>query len=230
MKLEGVVVCVGYADFLAHTLPDNRSHFDRLVVVTAPHDRETRKVCEYWHVHCITTAAMTPQPGEFCKGKGINTGLRALRRADWLIHLDADIVLPPKTRLLLEQSKLDPTRIYGCDRMNVPSYLEWQRFRALPFVQYEDEIWVHHGPFPTGARVVNPSFPGYSPIGFFQMWNVASGVLDYPEGHTDAAREDVLHAKRWPREKRELLPEIIVYHLESEPAPKGANWSGRTTA
>ena len=229
MRIEGVIVCVGYADFLAHTLPDNRGLFDKLVVVTTPFDRETQKVCEYWHVQVVMEHDLVPEVDEFHKGAGINAGLEQLERTDWLIHLDADVVLPPKTRLVLEQARLDPAKVYGCDRMNVLGFEAWQRFRALPVVQYEDDIWVHHGPFPTATRLANSSFPGYAPLGFFQMWNAASGVLEYPQGHTDAAREDILFAKKWPRDKRELLPELIVYHLESEPAPKGANWRGRTT-
>ena len=34
MYLEGIIVCVNYSDFLAHTLPYNKTHFDNLIVVT----------------------------------------------------------------------------------------------------------------------------------------------------------------------------------------------------
>lgn len=48
--------------------------------------------------------------------------------------------------------------------------------------------------------------------------------------HTEADRTDVLFAAQWPRAKRALLPEVAVYHLESEPADQGTNWGGRRTA
>ncbi len=51
----------------------------------------------------------------------------------------------------------------------------------------------------------------------------------YPTHHGDAARTDVQFALQWDRRYRQLLPEVIVLHLESERAAQGANWKGRTT-
>ncbi len=46
----------------------------------------------------------------------------------WVVHLDADIWLPPQTRLLLQNANLDPSMIYGIDRFCVKGYAEWDRF------------------------------------------------------------------------------------------------------
>ena len=48
-------------------------------------------------------------------------------------------------------------------------------------------------------------------------------------GHSDAARTDVQYSLLWDRDRRALVPELVVFHLESESAPTGANWCGRTT-
>lgn len=101
---------------------------------------------------------------------------------------------------------------------------------AAPGLQQENQVFCHTRHFEIGVRVIPQCFQGYVPIGFFQMWNPSvSGIHTYPEQHTSAARGDVAFAIQWPRAKRALIPEIICYHLESEQAPMGTNWNGRTT-
>lgn len=230
MYLESVITCVDYGDFLAHTLPHNRVLFDRTVVVTAPEDKETRRVCEYWHVECIPTDVFDTRWGNFCKGSGVNVGLAVLNKRDWVLHLDADIMLPPLTRKMLEQAELDPTFLYGCDRYVIKGD-KWHSFMSLPHLQHENHTWVHANAFPLGTRLCPYEKGwGYIPIGFFQLWSPSgSGISRYPEGHTTAAREDTQFAMQWPRGKRALLPEIIAYHLESDDSVKGNNWNGRIT-
>jgi hypothetical protein len=229
VKIEGVIACVNYGDFLAQTLPMNRHHFDRLVVVTQPEDRLTQKVCEHWHVECVHTDVFRAHWKEFHKGKGINVGLSRLSCEDWLVHMDADIALPPLTREILERAQLDESMIYGIDRFMVANFHAWEKWKCRPVLQHEDHIWVHPNSFPLGVRVCPQMYGGYVPIGFFQLWNGRYGITRYPEHHSTAARTDVQHAVKWPRHKRALIPEIIGYHLESEPAPMGSNWNGRQT-
>jgi hypothetical protein len=57
-KLEAVIVCDQYSDFLRCTLPHNKTLFDRIVVVTSPEDRATQKICEFYHVECVKTDAL----------------------------------------------------------------------------------------------------------------------------------------------------------------------------
>ena len=227
MKFEAIVTCVGYADFLAQTLPHNRVLFDRIVVVTAPEDHETQKICEFWHVQCVQSDRFGAHWARFEKGKGINDGLSALDKTDWLVHMDADILLPPLFRKIFMAMDLDPTYIYGIDRMMCASYGDWQKFIAAPRLQQENETWMHLDAFPVGVRVMHAH--QWAPIGFTQIWNAGSGVLAYPENHGTAARTDMQFAEQWPRNRRGFIPEIVAYHLESEPAPMGANWNGRAT-
>src|ERR1700758_5305210 len=105
LHLQCVSVCVNYDDFLAETLPQNRRHFDRMVVVTAPEDLATQRVCEYWDVDVVLTDAFQSRWGEFHKAKGINAGLKVLDlRLGWILHLDADIALPPRSRVMLDNA------------------------------------------------------------------------------------------------------------------------------
>jgi hypothetical protein len=232
MKLEAVITCVNHADFLAHTLPHNKPHFDKLIVVTAPEDRQTQKVCDYWGVKYHATDAFNSRWGDFKKGCGINEGLNLLDRTDWLLHLDADIVLPPNTRYVLERADLEPLMVYGVDRVMCPNWEAWQKFISAPEPHTEGNgffINTVHSGFPLGTRLSFDHEGGYIPVGYFQLWNVASRVTKYVEGHSDAGREDAVFPIQWPRRRRALIPEITAYHLESEPAEMAVNWKKRVT-
>jgi hypothetical protein len=120
--IEGVTVCVDYPDFLEHTLFANLHHFDHFVVVTAPHDRVTQRLCQEHSVHCVITDVMYEYKERFNKAMAINLGLAHLRGGGWFCHLDADIVLPDRFRLMLEKAGLEKHCIYGADRVNVHNY------------------------------------------------------------------------------------------------------------
>lgn len=232
MKIECVTVCVNFSDVLAHTLPLNKRHFDAMVVVTDTRDEATWRLCRHHHVRCVPTDAFYVHDQAFNKGMGINAGLAALRRDAWLVHLDADIVLPPRTRELLETSvHPDEDCIHGIDRMMCPDFEGWMRHVTDPVTQHADGIFIVPEPFGLGARVAKLDGEGYVPIGFFQMWHAgASGIADYPDHHGTAGRADMLHALRWPRRQRVLIPELIGIHLEGPIAPGVKNWRGRRMA
>ena len=231
MKIEAVTVCVNYSDFLAHTLPHTKQHFDRIVIVTDTKDEATRRVCEFYNVMCVQTDVFYENGNKINKGRGINEGLKHLDMDGWVVHLDADIYLPPLTRSILEKIELDKETIYGIDRMMCPSYEAWMKFMDNPKPLHEGWIYVHTGAFPIGVRIAEYKGNGYEPIGFFQLWNPkASGVLEYPNEHGEVDRSDVMFAKKFRRSKRQLLPEIISIHIDSEELPAmGKNWAGRKT-
>ena len=232
VKIEAVTTSVQTSDFLAHTLPLNLIHFDRLIVVTAPWDTATRKVCETHRIEYVETNKFMEHHGEFRKGFGINEGLAKLDKDAWIVHLDSDIILPAHFRTAVKTADLDPTMIYGIDRAEFKSYADWQRFHAEPEPQVQGNgvlIHTNNTGRALGTRVQFPNKGGWIPIGFFQMWHADSKVMKYPEGHTSAGREDSMFAAQWPRRKRGMLSEVIGYHLESEDAPMAVNWNGIKT-
>ena len=97
MRIEAVIVCVGYGDFLAATLPENLPLLDDLVVVTSPDDEETRAVCRKHSVHHVLSEDHR-RDGPFNKARMIQRGFDQIGAQDWILHLDADIVLPRKFR------------------------------------------------------------------------------------------------------------------------------------
>lgn len=238
MRIEAVCVSVGYADFLAQTLPLNLHLFDHFVVVTTPRDHETREICRRYGVNCLLTDEFYRNGDKFNKARGINKGLDQLSHRDWIVHLDADIVLPQGFQKAVQEADPDPQVLYGVDRAMVRSWWDWQKLKASGYLAHGQHDFHCRVNFPKGYEVgprwANSEY-GYCPIGFFQMWNSKSDIYKgihlkhYPTTSNDAARGDVQFAIRWDRRNRQLLPEVIAVHLESEPAPLGANWAGRTT-
>ncbi len=232
MKIETVIVSVDYGDFLRETLPQNLPHFDNLVVVSSPTDKLTQQVCRKWNVKCLLTEIHTKDPeSDFNKSRAINHGLNHLTRKDWLLHLDADIVLPPTFKRLLENAELQPDCVYGIDRVNCPSYADWKKYQK-DFHYNTDVSWFCYPPmgWELGARLVHGDYGGYLPIGFFQLWH-SDQRIRYPITLQGTAEHtDVLHSAEWSRPKRVLLPEVIGIHLASEGSKMGANWEGRTTS
>lgn len=228
MKLECVIVCKDYSDFLSHTLPENIQHVDRMVVVTHPDDKNTQILCDKYGIDCIKTEVFHQDGDQFNKGRAINLGLSHLRHQDWLLHIDADIVLPHRFRDMLSRARLSTLNLYGMDRLNCVSHDHWVKNKHKTVPQFSWRYLVNAAEeFPLGARLIHCEY-GYCPIGYFQLWH-SSQHMKYPMVHGSAEHSDVLFAVQWNRDKRILLPECFVYHLESEKCAMGVNWKGRKT-
>lgn len=239
-KIHAVTVCIDCGDFLKETAKHNAQHFDKWTVVTVERDEETRHICRIHGIHCLLTEDATRDGGTFGKGRLVERGLQHLHYDAWVLHLDSDIVLPGRFREYLDRAHLDESKVYGVDRFMIKSWADWKKLEYSGWIQasnngHQHNMSIPHN-HPLGSRWIGQD--GWVPIGFFQLWHRAGGQEEwkghrakpYPVGHGNACREDVQHTLQWDRRDRILIPEIIVAHLESEPAPCGANWSGRTTA
>lgn len=228
MRIEAVCVCVNYSDFLEETLPRNLQHVDGMTVVTHYDDKKTQALCNKLGIGCVQSDVMNHGGDAFNKGRAINLGLAHLRHDGWLLHIDADVLLPDRFRNSLSQAGLNQKNIYGADRLNVKNYDNWKAHKNKSRPQWQHGCLVTPTEqFSMGARLVHGMY-GYCPIGYFQLWH-SSAKRNYPIAQGSAEHTDVLFAVKWPRENRILLPEFFVYHLESESAPMGKNWAGRKT-
>lgn len=229
MKIEAIVVCVDYSDYLAETLPRNLPHFDRVVVITSAKDTATQELCRKLSVPYYATNIFYKDGDKFNKARGIDFGLGFVRWNDWIVQLDADTYLPPMTRRWLEWRELDKDCIYGIDRVNCVGWDAWQRYLAGNSLQHDYMCRVHiPAQFPILDRISIRDYGGYIPIGYFQLWH-GSTQRRYPIAKGDAEHTDVLHAIQWDHGKRHLIPEIVGIHLQAAPQPLGSNWGGRTT-
>lgn len=234
IKVDCITVSVNYSDFLAWVIPQNKYLFDRWLIVTDTKDEETKRLCRYYDVECLQTDVFYCKGG-FNKYAGINAGLEYLKPKDWVLFLDGDIVLPPITKRVFNELKLDKKKLYGIDRLNCKGFYKWIKYLTFPNLIIDNWLMTSAG-FEFGSRINhyygqegdNGKFSGWTPLGFFQLAH-NSAFLRYPDNCTSADHCDLVFAKQWIRENIENIPEIMAIHLEGKGVRKGINWNGRKT-
>ena len=184
--LEGIVVAVGPAcgAQLARVLDRNATHFDRLVVVASTADEETHALAlgTDGPIELVVSDDCFAGGDAFNKGRMLNHGLAALRLGDWILNIDADILLPAGFRERLLDLVLNP----GC--------LYYTRRRDL---LDDDTLGTHGG--------VNND---YAPWGYFQLWHPRATalrglpVLRYPDCFVSAGNVDTWWQLHWPAGKK----------------------------
>lgn len=222
MYLEAVMVSVDFGDYLAQTLRHTLPHVDDLVVVTSTADERTPDVCRAAGARWVRTDVFYADGAIFNKGRGINVGLQALRRTDWVVHLDADIVLPRTLRAALEAKALDRETLYGVRRAMCQSWADWKA--------YEPSL-ESPAPFPHERPVISRR-RGYIPVGYFQLFHSRAAALAgrdawYVEDSPNAAYSDIWFCERWTR--RRLLTDLEVVHLYEGVQYDEINWRGRAS-
>lgn len=229
-QLEAVIVCDKYSDFLEVTLPHTLRNVNRLVVVTSKDDYDTKKLCARFDVTCVE--GWNFKRDSFDKAKAINHGLAHLRCSDWLLHLDADIILPDVfADWFTTSNTLKTQNIYGVDRFDCKSQDQLNKVFAKGWVHArKDWRFMINPPHALKfcTRVAHSDYEGWLPIGFFQLWH-GSERTRYPlKPGASAERTDLLFAANWPPENRILIPDFYAIHLTTE-SGMGENWKGRST-
>lgn len=100
--INGVTVCVDYTDYLELTLPYNRHHFNRFVVVTTRSDRATKELAKKHRCDIVQTQVMYAEGTHFNKWAAAAQGFDDIstpeaqdtKSGNWCVYIDADIVLP----------------------------------------------------------------------------------------------------------------------------------------
>ncbi len=214
--INSIVVCVEYDDFLAITLPKNRQHFDRTVVVTTWDDKRTQEVAYRNGCECFNTVEFMTHRGQFNKGAALEAAFdQVLGRVGWICIWDADIIMPDSTYSQL--GGIHKSSLYVPERHILENVKDYK--------QYLDESTWKNLPVPTQPH----EFSGY-----FQLFYAAAippPWYSVTSRHAGCCDSDFA-AKFSPENRRR--PPFRVLHLGREGIPElstrmGENWMGRVT-
>ena len=204
-KINVIIVSVNYNDFLPITLENNIKIFDNITVVTSINDEECQKICQKFNVNCVVTERMYDNGASFNKGKAINEGIKSLLNPNWILLLDADIIVPETFHESFKNNYKNINSLYVCNRImfkEYESYLNWKYGSGI-----KGQVSILNG------------------IGYFQLFNINSNCLQriiYPENSNNAAVSDISFRNRFT-EKIDLEIESIHLGISYQ------NWNGRKT-
>ena len=230
LYLEGLAVSVGYGDFLETTLQRNLDHFDNFVVVTSYDDAATQAVCARHGVTCVQDGPPSRrrrglQQGPLDQPRPGPSAASRLDRAPGRRHRHARPrplgarQEPARRRLHLRRgpagSHRPPGLAAAANEPAFPAAVSLQvpgrrpRLAAGRAALAQRVRLLPHRLFPALAR------------------QTCRAALSRQPGLGRTQRRALRSAMA--RARRLLLPGMFVYHLQSEPAPMGANWQGRKT-
>ena len=168
-KLDVIIVSVNYNDFLIVSLENNIRFFDRITVVTSSSDFLCQKICKKFGVNCVVTDKMYENGAVFNKGKAINKGIKSISNPDYILLLDADILVMEN----IDIDTLDEKTLYTSDRYFIPDYKSYKGYISGKIEKDNFILEKDQG------------------FGFFQLFNYSKWKT-FPESSEDASTSDIL--------------------------------------
>lgn len=212
--MKAIMVSVNYADLLTITLPYNRHHFDKIVVVTSMRDPETHRVALENGATVCQTEAFYENGAIFNKFRAMEEGLDVLGRDGWICIMDADVLWPK------EVSNYNPlAKTFKCYPQEGKLYTPRRRmFEDVTLPIPQESEW---GNYPLQSQ--SREFAGYTQI--FHGSDPALGKAPWHETNwRHCGGADSFFQAKW-KEENKIRPPWEVLHL----GPAGANWCGRAT-
>jgi hypothetical protein len=203
--MNAILVCVDYGDLLNITLPYNRHHFDKVMVVTTPTDNETRRVARRNDAKLYVTNSFYDDGALFNKWKALEEGLDELGRKGLLAIMDADVMWPKQgidVELFQEGYLYSPVRhLWPNITTPPPPETKWRGLQAMV-----DHEWAGYTQIFYGEDLALPAPPWHA-----VDWRHAGGADSEFQGLWQADQKVRVD---WP-----------VLHLGTPQR----NWAGRAT-
>lgn len=170
-KVEAIIVCKNYSDYLELTLQENKKYFDNIIVVTELNDERTKLVCMINDVECVIYDGWNKNGAVFNKGGALNFGLSKLKYNDWVVILDSDIVIKQDFRDKLT----DKSKFYGSYRRFIPTQ-----------EKYKDLIEQKNATFETDFEKIEGSGCGFFQAIHFDRLKSHKNLKGYmyPDSHS----------------------------------------------
>lgn len=190
-KIDVILVSVDYNQYLEKVLYHNTKIFKSITVVTHVNDIECIQICNHYNVNYIISDDIY-QNGTINKSIGLNKAISSLVDADWILIIDADIIINKEIDLKsLNKEYLYTSGRYICDDMK--NYEKWK----------SGELSISH----IGKLEADRG------IGFFQLFNYMM-KKKYPDSnygrYSESTWSDIIFKQGF--KKRKTL-ELDVIHL-----------------
>lgn len=177
MRIEAVTVCVDYSHYLAKVV-SNKHKLDRWIIVTHESDTDTINLCLANEIEFVCSKKIFKN-AKFAKGKAINEGLRLLDKKDWILHLDADQLLPSNFREVASRECKYKGKLYGAYRYTATG----TKFPPTKIMAQQK----------SGEKKIRLL---YIPIGYFQLWH-SSKFKTYVADSDNTLGDDYRFILRW---------------------------------
>ena len=133
IDIHAITVCVNYSHLLKYTIIANRHFFKRWIIVTHETDLDTIKLCKKHNLEYIFSKSLYNRT--FFKGGAINEAIDYLGGVDWILHIDADVVLPQNFPDVFKEDESGKPLIRG-------TYLNWPEGKGKLYTTHKFRRYV----------------------------------------------------------------------------------------
>lgn len=190
MKTEAIIYVSGENawKFLKLTLPHNCQFFDHIVLVGSAEDEEEFSKLRQENITCIVTDTTSENIKTFDRGAAYNTAFTYLKHNDWVVTLDADVLIPLEFQNIKKSFNFNNEFCYGSRRLMLPRFHDFAKL-------FNEGIDINDYITPYGI--------GY---GYFCMINWQSQVIKnklindevvYPKGYEGVGESDWKFRNQW---------------------------------
>lgn len=190
-KIDVILVSVDYNQYLNKILHHNTKIFKNITVVTHPDDIECIQICNFHKVNYIVLDEIY-QNDTINKSIGLNKAIKSLVNPDWILIIDADIILNKEINL----EKLNKEYLYTSGRYICDDMINYEKWKSGELsISRIGKLEADRG------------------IGFFQLFNYMK-KKSYPDSnygrYSESTWSDIIFKQGF--KKRKTL-ELDVIHL-----------------